>query len=71
MRLARVAGAVITESTITATGCVTDARVVRSVQTPLDVAALRAVLGWRFEPTLLDGKPVPVIMTVTTTFTLK
>jgi hypothetical protein len=34
MRLARVAGAVIIESTITATGCVADARVVRSVQTP-------------------------------------
>ena len=70
MQLARVTGNVILESTITSTGCVVDARVLRSIQTPLDVAALRAVLGWRFEPTLLDGKPVPVIMTVTVNFTL-
>jgi TonB family protein len=71
MRLARVAGVVIIEATISATGCVADARVVRGVQPPLDVAGLRAVLGWRFEPTLLDGRPVPVIMTVTANFTLK
>jgi TonB family protein len=68
---ARVAGVVVLEGTISSTGCVVDARVLRSIQTPLDVAALRAVLGWRFAPTLLDGKPVPVVMTVTVNFTLQ
>lgn len=47
------------------------AEVLRSVQLPLDLAALKAVSGWRFEPTLLDGEPVPVIMTVTVNFTLQ
>jgi TonB family protein len=71
MRLGRIQGAVILEATIKSTGCVADVQVLRSVETPLDVAALRAVLGWRFEPTLLDGKPMPVIMTVTVNFTLQ
>ena len=71
MRLARIAGIVIIEATITATGCIASAEVLRSVALPLDVAALKAVSGWRFTPTELDGIPVPAIMTVTVNFTLK
>lgn len=71
MQRARVVGAVIMEAAITASGCVGHARVVRGVQTPLDLAALQGVLGWRFEPTLLDGKPVPVIFTATMNFNLQ
>jgi protein TonB len=37
----------------------------------LDQAALDAVLQWEFLPTLLNGQPVPVIMTVTVNFTLQ
>ncbi len=37
----------------------------------LDVAALRAVSEWAYTPTLLNGQPVPVIMTVTVQFTLQ
>jgi protein TonB len=29
---------------------------------------MRAVLQWRYTPTLLDGVPVPVIMTITVNF---
>jgi protein TonB len=36
--------------------------------TRLDLAALRAVSAWAYTPTLLDGEPVPVIMTVTVNF---
>jgi protein TonB len=36
----------------------------------LDGAALDAVRQWRYSPTLLNGAPVPVIMTVTVNFTL-
>jgi protein TonB len=71
MQRARVSGIVILEATISPTGCVRAARVLRSVELPLDVAALRAVSGWRFTPTLLDGIPVPVVMTVTVNFTLQ
>ena len=36
----------------------------------LDLQALRAVTQWRYTPTLLNGVPVPVIMTVTVHFKL-
>jgi TonB family protein len=71
MRLARISGIVVIQATITATGCISNAEVLRSIQLPMDIAALRAVSGWRFEPTLLNGIPVPVVMTVTVNFTLK
>jgi len=71
MQQARVSGTVIIESTITAAGCVTNSEVLRSVQLPIDIAALQAVSGWRFTPTLLDGTPVPVVMTVTVAFILQ
>ncbi len=66
---ARVQGTVIIEATIGADGQVVDARVLRSVPL-LDQAALDAVRQWEYRPTLLNGVPVPVIMTVTVTFTL-
>jgi protein TonB len=31
-------------------------------------AAIDAALQWRYEPTLLNGAPVPVIMTATVSF---
>jgi protein TonB len=37
----------------------------------LDQPALDAVKQWQFAPTVLDGVPVPVIMTVTVNFTLQ
>ena len=35
----------------------------------LDEAALDAVKQWEFVPTLLNGVPVPLMMTVTVNFT--
>jgi TonB family protein len=67
---AKVSGVVIIEARIDQDGRVTDARVIRNVAM-LDQAALDAVLQWEFEPTHLNGVPVPVIMTVTVNFTLK
>ena len=66
---ARVQGVVIIEATIGPDGLVQDARVLRSIPL-LDNAALDAVRQWEFSPTLLNGVPVPVIMTVTVNFTL-
>ena len=47
-----------------------DAKVLRSVPR-LDQAALDAVKQWEYSPTLLNGKPVPVKMTVTVVFKLE
>ena len=59
----------IIEATIGPDGAVKDAKVLRSIPL-LDQAALDAVRQWQFTPTLLNGVPVPVIMTVTVQFTL-
>lgn len=66
---ARIQGIVILEATIGEDGNVMNARILRSVPL-LDQAALDAVRQWQFTPTLLNGVPVPVIMTVTVNFTL-
>jgi periplasmic protein TonB len=68
-RAAGVQGMVIIEATIGADGHVTNARILRSLPL-LDQAALEAVRQWHYTPTLLNGVPVPVVMTVTVTFTL-
>lgn len=68
-RAARVEGLVILEATIDERGVVTDARVLRSVPL-LDAAALAALKQWRYTPTLLNGTPVRVLMTVTFRFSL-
>jgi len=67
---ARIQGIVIIEATIAADGHVMNARVLRSVVQMLDQAALDAVRTWEYTPSTLNGEPVPVIMTVTVTFTL-
>lgn len=67
---ARIQGIVILEATIGADGRVVNARVLRSVPM-LDQAALDAVAQWEYTPTMLNGVAVPVIMTVTVSFTLR
>ena len=66
---ARVQGIVVLEATIGPDGKVAQTRVLRSIPL-LDQAALDAVRKWEYEPTLLNGVAVPVIMTVTVNFTL-
>jgi protein TonB len=67
---ARVQGVVIIEATIGPTGRVQDASILRSIPL-LDAAALEAVRQWEYTPTLLNGMPVPVLMTITVNFTLR
>jgi protein TonB len=66
---ARVQGVVILESTISPQGKVSDVKVLRGIPL-LDQAAIDAVKQWVYTPTLLNGVPVPVIMTVTVNFKL-
>ena len=66
-RRAGVSGVVILEAVIDPNGNVTDVRVLRSIAL-LDEAAMDAVRQWKYEPTLLNGVPVPIVMTVTVRF---
>jgi protein TonB len=65
---ANVTGVVIIEVRIGTDGSVEEAHVLRSIPL-LDQAALDAVKQWQFAPTLLNGAPVPIMMTVTVNFT--
>jgi protein TonB len=66
----RVQGVVILTVTIGTDGRVTDVQVVRSIP-ELDAAAIAAVKQWEYTPTLQNGVPVAVIMTVTVNFYLQ
>ena len=67
---ARIMGVIILEVTIAPDGSVADAKVLRSIPM-LDQPALDAVRQWKFTPTLMNGQPVPIIMTVTVNFSLQ
>lgn len=67
---AGIQGNVLAEIVVNEAGLVSEARIVRSIPM-LDEAALRAVQNWRFEPATVDGRSVPVRMTVTVNFTTR
>ncbi len=68
-RQARVQGVVILECVISPQGAVTTCKILRGIPL-LNDSALEAVKQWTYTPTLLNGVPVPVIMTVTVNFKL-
>ena len=62
-------GMVILQAVISEDGSVREVKVLRS--DPLfDQAAMDAVKQWRFTTPMLNGQPIPVVMTVTVGFTL-
>jgi protein TonB len=69
-RAAQVQGIVIVRATIGPDGKVQDAQILRSVRL-LDEAALDAVRQWEYTPTLLNGTPIAIVMTVTVNFRLR
>ena len=69
-RAARVQGLVVLEAVIDEGGAVTLVRVIKSVPL-LDAAAVQAVRQWRYTPTLLNGMPVSVLMTISINFVLE
>jgi protein TonB len=66
----KVSGTVILEATVNEAGIVSDVKVLRSIIL-LDQAAIKAVKQWRYQPLILNGQPVPFILTVTLTFSLR
>jgi TonB family protein len=67
--LSRLAGAVVVEVLISQAGVVESAKVVCGPDL-LAEAARKAAEGWRFKPTLLRGRPLKVIGTITFNFAL-
>ena len=63
----RAQGVVVLDATIDTAGKVTATRVIRSVPA-LDGAAVAAVREWEFTPTIVDGRAVPIIMTLSVGF---
>jgi TonB family protein len=68
-RQAGIEGTVGLRATIRKDGTVQDVRVL-SGHPLLAQAAAQAIRRWRYQPTLLDGKPVNVVTTVTVVFRL-
>ena len=70
---AKVQGTVWVECIVLPDGNVGDARITRSLDSTfgLDQEALKAARQWRFVPGMRQGEPVPVIITIELTFTLR
>ena len=66
-RLRRIQGIVTLEVTVDREGNVSNVAVLRSVD-GLDEAAVEAVRQWRYEPTIINGRPVSVVVTDTVRF---
>ena len=70
-RAAGIEGSVILTAVVDTEGKPTRIRVTRSLGDVFDSTALQAVSQWRYEPTLLNGRPVEVITDITVSFKLK
>jgi protein TonB len=70
---AKVQGMVWLECIVMPDGSVGDAKVVRSLDSVfgLDQEAIKAARQWKFIPGTFQGQPVPVIITIELTFTLR
>jgi protein TonB len=70
---AKVQGTVLVECLVTADGSVGDVQLRRSLDSTfgLDQEAVKAARQWRFRPATRLGEPVPVLITIELTFTLR
>ncbi|MGE0043044.1 MAG: energy transducer TonB [Vicinamibacterales bacterium] len=70
---AKVQGTVWLECVVMPDGTVGDVKVIRSLDPVfgLDQEAIKAARNWRFVPGTRQGEPVPVIITIELTFTLR
>jgi periplasmic protein TonB len=70
---AKVQGTVLLQCVVKPDGSVGDIQVVRSLDSAfgLDLEAIKAARQWRFAPGTRLGEPVPVLVTIELTFTLR
>jgi TonB family protein len=64
-------GSVEVQAVVDVDGTVNQARIVRSLHPELDEQAILAVKQWRFAPGTMNGQPVPVLVEIELTFTLR
>ena len=68
----RIQGSVVLEAVVTADGCASQIRIVRSLDRGgLDEEAIAAVAQWRFEPGRLGTTPVNVLVRIVLDFTVR
>jgi TonB family protein len=70
-RAAGIEGSVVLSAVVDTEGKPTRIRVTRSLGDEFDSSALQAVSQWRYQPTLLNGRPVEVMTDITVAFKLK
>lgn len=69
-RKAGIEGIVILEAMTDEKGNVVRVKILNSIP-ELDQAAIDALKQWKYEPAIIDGKPRPIVFTVTIRFSLK
>lgn len=67
----QIQGLVLLDAVVGIDGKVSDSRVVFGLLESLDREAREALKKWRFKPGTLDGSPVPTIVTIEMSFTLR
>jgi TonB family protein len=65
-----VTGHVTLDVVIDETGVVAESRITKSLHPDLDLEALAAAHRWRFRPATIDGKAVPIVVTIDMEFKL-
>jgi TonB family protein len=68
---AKIAGTVIMECIVQPNGNCADVHVTKQLDPGLDREAINSLQAWRFQPGQRMGKPVPVLVTVDMSFTLR
>ena len=68
---AKVQGTVEMEVVVDIDGNVSEARVIRALDAELDEQALKAARAWKFVPGAMNGKPVPVLVNIEMSFSLR
>lgn len=68
---AKVQGVVVLECVVMPDGTISETRVKRSLPFGLDEEAIKAARQWRFSPGTRQGEPVPVIVSIELSFSLR
>ncbi|MBP9144092.1 MAG: energy transducer TonB [Thermoanaerobaculia bacterium] len=64
-RETKIAGVIIVGLAVLSSGEICDAKIDKGLHPAVDACVLEAVLTWRFQPALLQGKPIAVVYAVT------